>query len=177
MNGEICFDELVGDRERVALALAAALSEVARSVSATLDLAAIFERIFDMLGRFVPYWPAILLLRDGALTVAAARGFPPEPLLRNVVLSLYPGATNYPIIAEGRTLWLADARSHPGWQAVPGHRARAPWIGTPLSVDEHVIGMLTIDKWEPGLYNERHTTVAQAFASHVRDRDPQRAAL
>jgi signal transduction histidine kinase len=168
MGQDVYTDDQISERQLLALELAAALGEVATSVSATLDQAVIFERIFDMLGRFVPYdSSAILLLRDGVLTVAAARGFPAHPPVRDVVLPYHANTTHYPVLAEGRALWLRDARTHPGWQVVPGYELVRSWIGTPLSVEGQVIGMLTIDKWEPDSYTSEHATLAQAFASHV----------
>jgi signal transduction histidine kinase len=157
-----------GDLDRSALDLAAALGEVARSVSATLDLQVILERIFDLLERFIPYdSAAIMLMRDRALIVTAGRGFPEGMPVDDVVLPYHPGTTHYPVVAEGRTLVLDDAQADPGWQVVPGYHLIHGWIGVPLSVEGRLIGMLTIDKWQPGVYNSQHAVVAEAFANHV----------
>jgi signal transduction histidine kinase len=159
---------LEGDVGRSALDLAAALGEVGRSVGATLDLRAILGRIFDLLKHFIPYdSAAIMLMHDGALVVAAARGFPAGLPMDDVVLPYHAGTTHYPVVAEGRTLVLDDAQADPGWQVVPGYNMIHAWIGVPLSVEGRLIGMLTIDKWQPGVYNSQHAVVAQAFASQV----------
>jgi signal transduction histidine kinase/CheY-like chemotaxis protein len=154
--------------ERADHSLALALAEVARSVSATLDLHTTLERVFDRLADFVPFdSSAIMLLRDEQLTVVAGRGFPISHDVENVVLPVRPGVTHYPVIAEARTLVLADTHADPGWQRVPAHDLVRSWIGVPLQVEERTIGMLTIDKWEAGVYTMRHAAVAQAFAGHV----------
>jgi signal transduction histidine kinase len=159
---------LAGDVSRSALDLAAALGEVGRSVGATLELPNILERIFDLLEHFIPYdSAAIMLMRGDALMVAASRGFPSSMPMDDVALPSHPGTTHYPVVAEGRTLVLDDAQADPGWQVVPGYNLIHGWIGVPLSVEGRVMGMLTIDKWQPGVYNDQHAIVAQAFASQV----------
>ncbi|HWQ13267.1 MAG TPA: ATP-binding protein [Roseiflexaceae bacterium] len=156
------------EHEHTSLRLAAALGEVARSVSATLDLNIILERVFDQLGQFVPFdSAAITLLREGELVVAAGRGFPPEERVQDVRLQMLPGAPHYPVVAEGHTLVVPDVQATPGWQKVPGGHLVHSWIGTPLVVEGRTIGMLTIDSWTPGIYTEHHAALARAFASHV----------
>jgi signal transduction histidine kinase len=156
------------EQEHISLRLAAALGEVARSLSATLDLPTIMERVFDKLDQFVPFdSAAITLLREGELVVAAGRGFPPEERVEDVRLQMLPDAPHYEVIAAGRTLVMGDVQAAPGWQKVPGGQTVHAWIGTPLMVEGRTIGMLTIDSWTPGIYTEQHAAVAQAFASHV----------
>ncbi|HMO57189.1 MAG TPA: hybrid sensor histidine kinase/response regulator [Roseiflexaceae bacterium] len=148
--------------------LAHALADVARHVSTTLDLHTTLEQIFDHLGRFVPFnTSAIMLVRDEGLSVVAGRGFPASQQVENVLLHVHPQAIHYPVIAEHRTIVIRDTLNHPGWQRVPGYEQIRSWIGTPLEIEGHTIGMLTIDNWEPNSYTERHAILARAFASHV----------
>jgi signal transduction histidine kinase/ActR/RegA family two-component response regulator len=155
-------------RELSAVELAVALGEVAMSVNASRDLDAILERIFIVLGRCIPYdSAAIFLLQDDILIVAGSRGFPADLPVQDVVLPWHSGTTHYPVIAENRALVIEDVQTDPGWQTVAGYDLVRAWIGAPLSVEQRVIGMLTIDRWQPGVYSDHDVALAQAFASHI----------
>jgi signal transduction histidine kinase/CheY-like chemotaxis protein len=41
------------------------------------------------------------------------------------------------------------------------------WLGVPLIFGERLIGMITIDKYEPGFYNPGHARLASAFAAQA----------
>ncbi len=150
---------------------AESLYRAAQAMTTTLDLREVLERILSELQNVVPYDSAsVQLLREGKLEIIAGQGFPnPEDILGTTIDLMANGNPNIqvvrtraPVILEDAPALYTEFRREPHMKA--GIRA---WMGVPLLYGDRVIGMLTLDKKEPGFYSREHARVALAFAGQA----------
>ncbi len=142
------------------------LQDSVRAISQSLDLDVVLPAILDQLGEVIRYDSSTVQLLEGeSMRVIAARGFPSDELGRVRPLVEYPYnrrlATNPEPIVEG----LVPADS--GWRGGPHLEAVRSNLGVPLVVRDRIIGALTIDSHEPGLYSADDAPAAMAFARHA----------
>ncbi len=151
---------------------ASTMAEIAKVVNATLDLERVLNVALEQLARVVPYdTSAILLLQGEELVIAAGRGFKdPASVLGK---SFRPEERNlgYTVMMEQRVQVVADVQRLPNWghrrEDIEGaHRIRS-WIGAPLVVQGRSLGLLTLDKFEPNFYREKHGALVAAFAEQI----------
>ena len=150
---------------------AESLYRAAQAMTTTLDRREVLERILTELQNVVPYDSAsVQLLREGKLEIIAGRGFPrPEEILGTTIDLMANGNPNVQVVRTRAPVILEDAPAiYPEFRREPHVRAgiRA-WMGVPLLYGDRVIGMLTLDKKEPGFYTRDYARVALAFAGQA----------
>lgn len=160
------------DTERAARRQAETLREVTQALSATLDLQEVLEIILTKLQEVVPYDSAsVQEIREGELEVIGGVGLSKRGA--GIGLKFDLTSDNHPnrdVIESRQPLILSDvlASHYTNFkiqtQLEIGIRS---WIGVPLLVGDHVIGMITLDKDEPNFYTQAHTQVALPFASQA----------
>jgi signal transduction histidine kinase len=155
------------------------LREVALALTTTLDHTEVVERILAHLQEVVPYDTAsVQLLRavpeQGRereyLEIVGERGFPnPKEI---VSLVFYPNSTDNPnrevvrtrapyIVDDAPAVYKEFGRNP---HALAGIRS---WLGVPMLVGERLVGMIALDKSEPGFYTQEHARLAEAFAAQA----------
>ncbi|HET7077679.1 MAG TPA: GAF domain-containing protein [Chloroflexia bacterium] len=154
------------------------LLEVSNSMASTLELKPLLNLVFDQLKKLVGYTgAAIFALEKGSFVVLEIRGsthatqalpgrFPPEEAgVYQEVLH-----ARQPIIIDD--IWGDSPMAH-RFRAQAGGRigqifgyARA-WLGVPLLVKDHVVGLLRINHDQPGYYTPRHAALVMAVASQA----------
>ncbi len=150
---------------------AESLYRAAQAMTTTLDLQEVLERILTELQNVVPYDSAsVQLLREEKLEIIAGRGFShPEEILGTTIDLMTNSNPNVQVVRTRAPLILEDAPAiYPEFRREPHRKAgiRA-WMGVPLLYGDRVIGMLTLDKKEPGFYTREHARVALAFAGQA----------
>lgn len=148
------------------------LYRAAQALATTLDLRQVFEVILSELQQVVPYDSAsVQLLRDDRrLEVIGGRGFPNLDELLGITFDLVDGDNpNREVVRRRAPLIVDDAPQvysdfHKEPHAAAGIRS---WMGVPLLLGERVIGMLTLDKREPGFYTSEHARLVAAFATQA----------
>jgi len=147
------------------------LQAAALALSATLDLQQVFEAILRELREVVPYDSAsVQQLKGDRLEIIGGHGFPNLEELLGVSFDLTaPDNPNREVVRTRAPLILEDAPTvykefgrEPHAQA--GIRS---WLGVPLLFGDRLIGMITLDKREPGFYTEDHARLALAFAAQA----------
>nr|HID14875.1 GAF domain-containing protein [Anaerolineae bacterium] len=147
------------------------LHRAAQALATTLDLHQVFERILSELQQVVPYDSAsVQLLRDGHLEIIGGHGFPNLDELLGITFDLSKEDNpNREVIRRRASFIVEDApavysrfREEP--HAAAGIRA---WLGVPLLFGDRLIGMLALDKREPGFYTSEHVRLAEAFAAQA----------
>jgi PAS domain S-box-containing protein len=145
------------------------LREVARIINATLDVQQVMPLVLEQLARVIPYDTATVLLRAGhQLRVSAARGFTNNAAVLHISFGSEQGVVAR-VVREKRALVLDDIRLAPDWHAsdVPETQAIRAWIGAPLIVKDEVIGVLSVDRFEPGAYTVEDAQIAATFAEQA----------
>ncbi|MGC8945797.1 MAG: GAF domain-containing protein [Anaerolineae bacterium] len=150
---------------------AESLYRAALAMTTTLNLQEVLERILTELQHVVPYDSAsVQLLREGTLEIIAGRGFPNLGELLGVTIDPAAGDNpNAQVIRTRIPLILEDAPALYDRFRQPPHAAAniRAWMGVPLLYGDRVIGMITLDKHEPGFYTREHARVALTFAGQA----------
>jgi len=147
------------------------LREAALAMTTALERDEVVERILAQLQEVVPYDTAsVQLLQDDRLQIVGGRGFPDLEELLGVALDLTGGGNpNRTVIRTRQPVILEDAGAACEAFRQPPH-AQADiqsWLGVPMLVGDRLIGMITLDKQEPGFYKEEHARLAEAFAAQA----------
>ncbi|MGD2145656.1 MAG: GAF domain-containing protein [Anaerolineae bacterium] len=146
------------------------LREAASSLSSALDRDEVVESILAQLQRVVPYDTAsVLLLRDNALDIVGGRGFPESSEILSLSFSLDEDNPNGEVIRSREPLILEDATQVSSTFQRPPHGQTGvrAWLGVPMLVGDQLVGMIALDKQEPGFYAEAHAQLAKAFAAQA----------
>ncbi|MDM8532892.1 SpoIIE family protein phosphatase [Anaerolineales bacterium HSG25] len=157
--------------ERAAREQAETLQATTQALSRTLDLQQVFELILRELRKVVPYDSAsVQQLKGNRMEIIGGFGF--ENLNEIIGSSFDLHADNNPNwqVVNGRApVILANSAAdyqefHLGIESQPETSA---WLGVPLLFGDELIGMLALDKYEHGFYNDNHTKIAISFASQA----------
>lgn len=157
--------------ETVARQQAETLQAVGQVISSTLNLREVLERVLSELQRVVPYDSASVQRLEGIKSVIiAVQGF--DDAFRRVGLAFDiedPSLPNKTIYEDQQPAIVADVlTSHGGFgAAADGSGYIHSWLGVPLIFGGQTIGMLTLDKTEPGFYTWQHASTAKAFAAQA----------
>jgi GAF domain-containing protein len=146
------------------------LYRAAQALATALDLDQVFERILSELQQVVPYDSAsVQMLDDEKLVVIGGHGFPNLDRVLGITLDLKEDIPNREVIHRRAPFIVQDApAAYPIFQREP-HAAAGirAWLGVPLLFGDRPIGMLALDKCEPGFYTQEHARLAEAFATQA----------
>ena len=147
------------------------LHAVTQALGTTLKLQEILETILTELRKVVPYDSAsVQQLQGSTLTLIGGHGF---PNMEDVLgLSFDTEADDNPnrkVVRSRLPLILKDAPAvYEGFQQEPHVQAGIrSWLGVPLLFGDQLLGMVTLDKREPGFYTQEHARLAMAFAAQA----------
>lgn len=147
------------------------LRTAALSMITTVDRSRVIEQILIQLRKVVPYDSAsVQLLKGQFLEIIGGHGFPNLEDLLGVTFDLT--ADNNPncevmrrcsthIVQDAPTVY-SEFLNNPHAQA-----DIHSWLGAPLLIGNEPIGMIALDKHEPGFYTQEHARLAEAFAAQA----------
>jgi GAF domain-containing protein/CheY-like chemotaxis protein len=150
------------------------LARLARTLTESLDVAAVCGRIVDSIGRLFPSASAGLRLAgpDGSLAAIAYAGDSRGYFRPGNVLPPGVGIAGR-ALAEGRPVWTADILADPGIVLTDelralltssGHRA---FLAVPLRAKGQVLGVLTLAEPAVRSFREPEIALLQAFADQA----------
>ena len=150
---------------------AATLQEIARAITATLDPALVFPAVLEQLERVVHFDSASILLVEGDdLELVAARGFADNVGVLGMRLPLDEKLLVGRVLATRQPIVMRDVQAEPGW-LLPDNLPEAGqihgWIGAPLIVRDHAVGLLNVDSRTVGAYREQDADDVMAFADQA----------
>lgn len=158
----------------------AALLEVSRTITSTLDLESLLNLILDQLKVMVDYTGVAILALSPAgddLTVLAYRGpFSQEEALQ-LRFSMKAMPVNKTLFSFQEPLIIADVRADTPlartFREIAGERLEAAtgylrsWLGVPLIIKQRGIGLLSLSHSEPGYYSPHQAKLAFVLANQV----------
>lgn len=148
--------------------LADTLSEIARTLAATLDLDEVLSLILEQLERVVPYDSAsIFLLQDNRLTIRAWRGFEHPEQIQSLSFPLDGEHIMVRLVRQREPIVCTDVQQEPDWENVPDVPTIHGWIGVPLVSRGEVVGALTLDSHRVDAYTDADARLIAAFADHA----------
>ncbi len=143
------------------------LRQAASVISSTLDIDTVVKEILIALKQVIPYDNASVFFHEGdQLRIAMAHGARDAQELTNLT---FPAEDRlFHIIQEtGRPIILEDAQKDPRFQNWGDTFVVHGWMAIPLIARGRVIGYITLDSYQPGIYNESIVDTAMAFANQA----------
>ena len=144
------------------------LFAVTQMLGNTLSLEDTFEAILSELQKVVPYDScSIQVIQGNRLVIVSGQGFDDLGGMIGVGFDLddedNPGIQ---VVRSKRRQVFADVSHHPHFasQLHGGGRIRG-WLCVPMVVGDRVIGVLSVDKFEPDFYTDDLAELATAFAA------------
>jgi GAF domain-containing protein/two-component sensor histidine kinase len=147
------------------------LREAALTMTTALKRDEVVAHILAQLQEVVPYDTAsVQLLRGDLLEIVGGRGFPNLEELLGITFD--PKRTDNPnreVVSARAPFIVEDAPAvYQGFRIKPHAQARIrSWLGVPMLVGDRLIGIIALDKQEPGFYAEEHAQLAEAFAAQA----------
>ena len=153
-----------------ARAHAETLLAVTKVLGRTLSLEETFETILDELQRVVPYdSSSIQVIQGDRLVIVGERGLEDLGGLIGVGFDLDDETNlNSQVVRSKRQQVFADVSENPMFASEEHGSGRIRgWICAPMIVGDRVIGVLSVDKFEPEFYTEELAELATAFAAQA----------
>ncbi len=143
-----------------------ALNDVATSMTSSLRSEELVATLLDQLRPVLPFDTATLLLREkDYLRVAAARGFTDSEQRLGLTVGVEDSALFQEMIRVGQPISVADVREDSRFPQIEA--PRLSWLGIPLISKGEVVGVISLEKWQPGFYTPDHVQVATTFAGQA----------
>lgn len=147
------------------------LRAATQALSSTISTECVLELILTELRKVVPFDSAsVQSVHDGVAEIIGAYGLANVQALIGRCFPLAPGASpNADVAATRAPVILTDAPTrYQAFREFPfvDDPIRS-WLGMPLIFGERLIGMITLDKFEPGFYTSEHARLAGAFADQA----------
>ncbi len=147
---------------------ASTLQEIARIINSALDPNQVFPQVLLQLERLVEYDSASIMVVDGdRLRLVAARGFQDNDGILGHTLPVDEGLLTGQVLKTGQPMVIENVQRNPGWVMANGLAESSQirgWIGAPLIVREHAVGVLNVDSHREGAYAQEEVDVVSAFA-------------
>lgn len=145
------------------------LRESAAIVAATLEQNETIERILEQLERVIPYDSAsVQLLNDNVLEIVSMRGFKLGNQKHEDRFELNENEPAYPLLCGEKPYILIDnvQSLYPLFTVYPHNRIHA-WLAVPLKVKGKKFGIIALDGYRVGQFNEAHAELAVTYANQV----------
>ncbi len=162
------------EAERDQRALAEALRDLSASLSGTLNVSDMLDRMLIDVGRVVPHDAAnIMLIEERQMAqVVRSQGYDRiAPGLTAAVMNLrFPvrDTVNLRQVAEtGQPLIISDTRDFAGWIETPETAWVRSYLCGPLRIRDQVVGFFNLDSAVPGFFTNVHAERLMAFAGQA----------
>ena len=155
--------------ERDQRVLAEALSDSAATLTSTLDIEVVMERILDQVGRVVSHDTAnIMLIENNTARIVAQQS------LQDSIeesLSEHRFSLDLPhlheMVTSGLPFLAADTRAYPGWVSSPDTAWVCSYVAAPIWISGNVIGFLNLNSSKPDFFTLNDLPRLQAFADQA----------
>jgi diguanylate cyclase (GGDEF)-like protein len=149
------------------------LGEISTTLDSTLDFEQVLDMLLDEILRVVPYDTACVILLDGdTARIARWRGY--DRFIKgdlktalSEVLSVEKSANIKTMMTTGEPMIIADTRDEPTWGKMETSLHIRSWCGAPIFIRGKMVAFLSLDKVEPGFYNEKHAHLLEAFTGQA----------
>ena len=146
------------------------LLTVTQVLGKTLSLDDTIEMILEELHQVVPYDTcSIQVIHGNRLVIVGGRGFDNLEALLGTGFDLDDEANlNSRVVRSKRTQVFADVSKEPAYEREFRDAGRIRgWICAPMIVGDRVVGVISVDKFEPDFYDDELAELATAFAAQA----------
>jgi signal transduction histidine kinase len=151
--------------------LAEALTKAAATLTSSLDLEDLLDRILEQVMNVIPCKAAnILMIRDDHVYVRRHRGYEQFPQytaeVENIKIPISTPNIQY-MLTNNEGLLIPDTTKYPYWEVLPGVEWIKGYAGNPLKVDGEIVGFLSIDSDTPDFFTEDTIYGLKIFADYA----------
>lgn len=160
-------------QEREQRQFSEALRGASLALGSTLKLETLYDRLLDHVRNIVPYDAAnLMLITDNRIKVTHTRGyeqFGPEVINSVTGLEFEVNQVfNLRQMAEtGQPMILSDVRQVPEWINTRASSVLQSWAGSPIVIHGKLIAFFSLDKKEPGFYQQTHADRLAVFSAQA----------
>lgn len=155
------FEQERRQRERAEM-----LQNVSMILNSSLDEQTVLKKILEQAHRVVPHDASAVFLKKGENLVLSSGTNVPEQFL-NRQIPLDNGTYLSEVFLTRQPILLIDAHAAPRWDKWVEDSQIRSWIGVPMYVGEHGIGILTVDYHEPDAYREDDARLLSVLGNHA----------
>lgn len=156
------------ESERQQRLLAERLRDLTGTLTATLDLSQVLDRLLTSLAAVVPYDTAAVVLHHAdRLELAMVRGTTRPDEAPGLVIPLANDILLAEVVATGQPLVIADTRDDPRCAHRGGMPDLRAWLGVPLISESRVAGVVVLTSQISGAFGEREAGIAFTFAGQA----------
>ncbi|GAB4424483.1 MAG: hypothetical protein Kow0031_03490 [Anaerolineae bacterium] len=159
--------------EREQRKLADALRQASLALNAKLNSDALFDVLLEYAGRVVPYDAGnIMLINHGQASVIRVRGYrrfgaEVEQTVRRFSHAVEEIPNLRRLVETGRPQLVSNIDTDPDWLKVLPYPYLRSWVGAPITTDNTITALFSLDKIEPGFYQAAHLEPLAIFATHA----------
>ncbi len=153
--------------------IADTLRDISVMLNSTLDLRTILQRILDQVKRVLPYDAANVRLDDGtgrfyAVAWVGYERFGGPEVERAATFTPEDSRLLRMMVNEKRSLIVSDLSQEPQWaETSPGFDWVQSWAGTPIVVEDRLVGMVSLDHTQTGFYTAQHLPLLESLRIQV----------
>jgi len=151
---------------------AEALAHVAATLNSSLELDVILERMLDCIHEVIPHDAAnIALLENGRkMRFVKMKGYE-KFRSKKAIQSLNYVIDDIPdfkrMAKEKIAVVVSDTNTYPNWVVNPEVKWIRSYIGSPIIVEDKVIGFINVDSQTPNFYNQEHAQRLKVFTDEA----------
>lgn len=157
--------------ERQQHALAESLRNALATLTSTLSLEEVLDRILELTATVAPHEASnIMLIDQGVARVRRIRGYQDHAVTESVIdlsLSVEETPNLRRMVETHQPVAIKDTVEDPGWIAPSGFRWARSYAAAPIISKGVVLGFLNLDSTQPGALNQQHAEALQAFADQA----------
>jgi PAS domain S-box-containing protein len=150
-----------------------ALTGVSATITASLQPDELVATLLEQLQAILPYDTGTLWLRQGSsegmlrtLVVRAARGFADSEERLGISVNVEDSMLLLEMIDTGQPLYVGNVSQDPRFPSLVESQYLS-WLGVPLIASGQVLGVMALEKTEPGFYTPEHLQMVQTFAGQA----------
>lgn len=159
------------DAEHQARLRAETLRDAAQAISSSLSLPEVLFTVLERLSQVLCYDSGnVMLVQGNQVHMHAWRGYEDycDPgIIPQVSFTIESKPHLIEIIRQGKSCVVPDTTQDPTWSENPiGGHVRS-WLGTPIKARGEVIGLLSLDRVQPGPFSSDEVYLTEAFAIYA----------
>ncbi|HEX2618892.1 MAG TPA: GAF domain-containing protein, partial [Phototrophicaceae bacterium] len=156
--------------------IANTLMDVGQVVSSTLDIEEVLERVLEQIRRVIDFDSATIMLpaegndltldEDGGCSLIA-RATSGVSEVKGMMLRFKSNNPILQVYQSQQPILIGDVQTHPGWDldmSAPVTKLTRSWLGVPMLVQNRLVGLITLDKFQPYYFNDQDGSTALALA-------------
>lgn len=153
--------------------LADTLRDISLVLNSTLDLPTVLQRILDQVKRVLPYDAANIRLDDGTgrfypVAWVGYERFGNPDIDHAPIMTTDESRLLRMMVNEKRSSIVSDLTQDTQWADTPiGYEWMQSWAGTPIVVEDRLMGMVSLDHSQAGFYTSQHMPLLESLRTQV----------